>query len=219
MRFSMLPSVKPVWLALALPFALLAWRLDALADGAGRDAGAALAELAAPLAQLAANDTSGQDERAAALEIFADTALPDAAPADGARPGKHGARRAKHAAHAPNLYISASRVLALADRRALPHAVPVPANGQRPAGLLLRGVSALGLGVQDGDVLTAAAGVPATSAAAVIGAVIAARGRHAPEIGGRIYRGSEAYAIVVEQPYQLTQPSQVPQPIRLTPSP
>jgi len=80
----------------------------------------------------------------------------------------------------------------------------VPANGQRSVGLLLRGVSALGLGVRDGDVLTDAAGVPATSAAAVIGAVIAARGRHEPEISGRIFRGPEAYAIVVEQPYQLT---------------
>jgi len=97
--------------------------------------------------------------------------------------------------------VSASQVLALAARRAMPHAVPVKANASHPAGLLLSGVSALGIGLQDGDVLTEAAGQKATSVATVVGIVIAARGRQAPEISGRFYRGWVPYGLTVEQPY------------------
>lgn len=97
--------------------------------------------------------------------------------------------------------VSSAQVLALAARRAMPKAVPVKASAQHPAGLQLRGVSGLGLGMQDGDVLTEAAGQKATSLAVVVGVVLAARGRQAPEISGRFYRGGVPYTIVVEQPY------------------
>ena len=63
----------------------------------------------------------------------------------------------------------AAQVLNLAARRAMPDALPVRANAEHPAGLQLRGVSALGVGLQDGDVLTEAAGQHATSVAAVVG--------------------------------------------------
>ena len=97
--------------------------------------------------------------------------------------------------------ISANQVLALAARRAMPQAVPVKASAQHPAGLLLQGVSALGVGLQDGDVLTEAAGQKATSVAAVVGIVLAARGRQVPEISGKFYRGWVPFSLSVEQPY------------------
>jgi hypothetical protein len=113
-------------------------------------------------------------------------------------------RAAAHIYRAPAVHgirISAAQVLALAERRAMPQAVPVKANSYHPAGLLLRGVSALGVGVQDGDVLTEAAGQKATSVATVIGIVLAARARQSPEISGRFYRAGVPFLVTVEQPY------------------
>lgn len=78
---------------------------------------------------------------------------------------------------------------------------PVPKTDERPAGLALSGVSALGLGVQDGDVLTSVEGQPALSPGVVIDAVVRARGRRAPTVSGILYRGKERYVLVVEQPY------------------
>jgi len=104
-------------------------------------------------------------------------------------------------ATAHGIRISAAQVLALAARRAMPSAVFVKATAQRPAGLLLSGVSALGVGMQDGDVLTEAAGQKATSVASVVGVVLAARARQASEISGRFYRGAVPFSLAVEQPY------------------
>jgi hypothetical protein len=100
--------------------------------------------------------------------------------------------------------ISSAQVLALAARRAMPSAVFVKANGQRPAGLLLSGVSALGVGMQDGDVLTEAAGQKVSSVATVVGIVLAARARQASEISGRFYRAGVPFSLTVEQPYPKT---------------
>ncbi len=83
----------------------------------------------------------------------------------------------------------------------MPNAVFVKANTQRPAGLLLSGVSGLGVGLQDGDVLTEAAGQKVSSVAAVVGLVLAARARQASEISGRFYRGGVPFSLTVEQPY------------------
>ena len=100
-----------------------------------------------------------------------------------------------------HVHVSAAQVLALAQRRAMPQAVPVKANAYHPAGLLLRGVSALGIGMQDGDVLTEAAGQKASSVAAVVGVVLAARARLSPQISGRFYRAGVPFSITVDQPY------------------
>ena len=83
----------------------------------------------------------------------------------------------------------------------MPQAVPVKGNGEHPPGLSLRGVSALGVGLQDGDVLTEAAGQRASSVAAVVGIVISARGRQVPEISGKFYRAGVPFGLTVEQPY------------------
>jgi hypothetical protein len=105
------------------------------------------------------------------------------------------------AATRSGIRISSAQVLALASRRAMPSAVFVKANAQHPAGLLLSGVSALGVGMQDGDVLTEAAGQKVSSVATVVGIVLAARARQATEISGRFYRGGVPFSLTVEQPY------------------
>ncbi len=123
------------------------------------------------------------------------------------RAAVHDAQNARRTARpgrppvAHGLRISRAQVLALAARRAIPQAVPVKATAFHPAGLLLRGVSALGVGLQDGDVLTEAAGQKASSVGVVIGIVLAARARQSPEISGRFYRAGVPYQVTVEQPY------------------
>ncbi|MEO8901460.1 MAG: hypothetical protein ABI488_07050 [Polyangiaceae bacterium] len=116
----------------------------------------------------------------------------------------HRIQRSWGASAVHGIRVSARQVLALAERRAMPQAVPVKANAYHPAGLLLRGVSALGIGMQDGDVLTEAAGQKASSVAAVVGVVLAARARLSPEISGRFYRAGVPFSVTVEQPYPKT---------------
>ncbi len=182
--------------ALTVPvFAARAWSTayaDRLAVAIASNVSAVVPNLSAPM------DSEG--------DAFAD--LGGAQPIDtqtewralGAKDGKAHAR-GRSGAVTHGVRISASQVLALAARRAMPQAVPVKASAQHPAGLLLQGVSALGVGLQDGDVLTEAAGQKATSVAAVVGIVLAARGRQVPEISGKFYRGGLPFALSVEQPY------------------
>jgi hypothetical protein len=114
----------------------------------------------------------------------------------------HGAHRGKAAAPKPSgVFVSAETVLRLAEARAMPRAVPAPANGARPAGLRLMGVGALGIGMRDGDVLTEVLGTPVGAVSQVIALVIQARGRHERRISGRFFRGNLAMSVVVEQPY------------------
>jgi len=102
--------------------------------------------------------------------------------------------------------VSAESVLRLANNGARPRGTPVKATKERPAGLELHGVGALGLGLRDGDVLTHAGGRPARSEADVVAMILASRGARAPEISGRFYRDGVAWNLVVEQPY-LNRPS------------
>jgi hypothetical protein len=140
-------------------------------------------------------------QRAAAPEPEPDaeltpTSSPTVAPSAKEKPG---ARRA--GAPPTSVFVSAARVLALAESGARPRGTPVAATAKRPAGLRLSGVGALGLGLADGDVLTEAAGAPALSSGAVVEGVLRARARQAKTISGTCYRGDERFAVVVEQPY------------------
>lgn len=98
------------------------------------------------------------------------------------------------------LLVREARVRAAARSGARPVGSPVAAAGRRPAGLALYGVSALGLGLRDGDVLTRAAGAAATSAEAVINAVTAAVHRGDPVVTGEVWRGTDRMVITVEIP-------------------
>lgn len=127
-----------------------------------------------------------------------------AAPASpGAEARSRGTKATKRAVPAKprSVFVSAAKVLALVESGARPRGTPVRATAKRPAGLKLTGVTGLGIGVLDGDVLTEAVGVPALNAGAVIEAVLRARSRGETALSGTCYRGDERYAIVVEQPY------------------
>jgi hypothetical protein len=111
-------------------------------------------------------------------------------------------QRSTPRASAPaGLFVSAGRVLALAQQGARPSGIRVPASGARPAGLMLVGVGGLGVGLRDGDILTHALGQPAVSESAVVGAVIQARGARQSRLYGRIWRQGRSFPLVVAQPY------------------
>jgi hypothetical protein len=84
-----------------------------------------------------------------------------------------------------------------------PTGKPVHAKGKRPAGVAVFGISGLGLGVRDGDVVTDILGQPVRSAAQGIALIIAARASNRPTIEGTVWRAMRPYAITVEQPYSM----------------
>lgn len=104
-------------------------------------------------------------------------------------------------AGARGVRVSAHQVLDLARRRSMPGAMVVGETLLHPAGLSLTGVSTLGIGMRDGDVLTRVGGEPALSVAAVTAAVIRARGALISEIAAEFWRDGERWNVIVEQPY------------------
>jgi hypothetical protein len=109
--------------------------------------------------------------------------------------------RAKRPVAAKVLFVSADTVMKIAATRMQLRGVPVAREGVRPAGLRLVGVSALGVGLVDGDVLTKALGQPVLSRSEVVRAVLGARARQQKVLEGEFYRGSERWILRVEQPY------------------
>ena len=99
------------------------------------------------------------------------------------------------------LRVSAPTVLRLANARVIPEGSYRPATREHPGGMVLRGVSRLGVGLRDGDVLTHVAGAPATSRSAVVAAVLAARAKRAPAISATFLRQGEPWSLTVEMPY------------------
>jgi len=187
------------WLALlvlALPvFAVSAWS-RAYADRLGDRVAAGLIELLpTPLARADQDDAAGSAELESPIDARAEVRAAGFSSKQSRQPSR------PRASPKQGILITSTQVLALAARGAMPHAVFVKASAEHPAGLLLGGVSALGVGLQDGDVLTEAAGQKATSVAAVVGLVLAARSRQASEISGRFYRGGVAFLLTVQQPY------------------
>jgi hypothetical protein len=197
-------------LAAAASFAVVAWGSARLARASGDALGSAVARAAAALPAPGHSrldpprpqETTTEPDAAAGV-IFEDlpelTLDPDAA-AGVTKPGK---KKPSSPAVRPvrGIRVKAATVLRLANRGVRPSGVPVPAEGDRPAGLALQGVSGLGVGLRDGDILTQVAGAPASSTGAVVGAVLAARQRRAPAMSGLVYRGSEKIALYVEMPY------------------
>lgn len=115
--------------------------------------------------------------------------------------GRRTPPRTKTKAEVHSLFVSAETVLRLAEARVRPRGVPVKAEGQRPAGLRLSNVGALGIGLHEGDVLTRAVGQPALSSSAVVSAVLVARARGAKVLEGEFWRAGERWVLQVEQPY------------------
>jgi hypothetical protein len=193
-------------LLLALPLPLVALAMPAVADVVGKTLGAALER---PVARIAMQNNATEHEPTVLLPLEGTDASADGFAAEtdsmrGMRSRRTTASGYQDRDTAPRnvaIHVPASKVLQLAEMGARPGAVPVPANHMRPAGLRLFGVTGLGLGLRDGDVLTHAAGVSSLSEAEVVGAVIAARGRGVTQLSGRLYRLDQPIELVVEQPY------------------
>lgn len=100
-----------------------------------------------------------------------------------------------------SILIGEQTILRLANAGVIPQAVAVPRQGARPGGLQLGGVSAMGVGLQDGDVLFQVAGVPVSSDTQVAEIVRAARDRQVRSVSARIWRNGETLALVVGMPY------------------
>lgn len=190
---------RPSWvlvLGLLLPLPLVAAGASAAADALGRRAGRALS-----LAEQKLSRRAPKAPAPAFVEAL-EAPEPAAEPRVSGKPTA-AARREPAARRVPQkgVRVRAEVVLKLANSGARPSGFPVPAQGDRPPGLALTGVSGLGIGLQDGDVLTHAAGRPALTPADVIGVVIGSRTERAPEIWGRFWRNGEPWNLVVEQPY------------------
>lgn len=196
-------------LAVAASLALAAWGSARLARASGDAIGSAVARAASSLPtpghglldppRPGPSESTAASPADAASVIFEN--LPDLDAA--ASVTKSGKKKPSNPPVRPTrgIRVPAATVLRLANRGVRPSGSPVPASADRPAGLALQGVGALGIGLRDGDVLTQVAGAPASSAGAVIGAVLAARQRRAPAMSGLVYRGSEKIALYVEMPY------------------
>ena len=99
------------------------------------------------------------------------------------------------------LFVSEATVLKLAQSAARPRGSFVAQSPEHPAGLRLSGVAALGIGVQDGDILIDALGITPRSAGEIIGAIIEARAKQARFLSGTLWRSGQTFPITVEQPY------------------
>src|SRR5688572_6595294 len=189
------PGVRRfVWLLpLPLLLALGAWGSSRAAEHIGGVLGGVLANVAALLAKAEpADETFDFDS------VVSSPTIPAAAPVD-PKPAK--GQRAKRSTGQKALFVSADTVLRIASKPVSLRGVPVPQQGARPAGLKLVGVSALGVGLLEGDVLTRALGQPALSREAVVRAVLLARARRDKVLEGEFYRGGERWLLRVEQPY------------------
>jgi hypothetical protein len=192
---------RPPWvivLALMLPLPVLAAGTSAAADALGSRSGRALS--VATRGVLRPSPAAGSPVFVEAL-VAPESSAGDAWASGTMRPAP--ARREAASARIPKkgVRVRAEVVLRLVNSGARPSGFPVPAQGDRPRGLALSGVSGLGIGLEDGDILTHAAGRPALTPADVVGVVIGSRVEHAPEIWGRFWRNGEPWNLVVEQPY------------------
>ncbi|HEU5074524.1 MAG TPA: hypothetical protein VFU02_10130 [Polyangiaceae bacterium] len=189
--------------ALVAPFGLVLVFAGPVADRQASDVARALSDISGGMdlvePELATRDQEQvarwRAELAPLLDEFAiPEATGDAAP--------RGARARSLRPPAPQgLFVSADKVLRLARAGVRPAGIPVNAAGPRPAGLLLTGVGGLGVGLQDGDILTHALGRPAVSEEVVVGAILRARGAREPQLSGRVWRDGYSFALVVAQPY------------------
>ncbi len=132
----------------------------------------------------------------AATPVFADT-LPA-----GGKAARGGAGQSVTESHRLRaIHIDTNTVLCIAQMGIQPSGKPVPQKGKRPAGLALFGVSALGVGVLDGDILTDVLGQPVRSQFQVIAMVMAARSSNMSTISGTLWRGLRSFSVTVDQPY------------------
>ena len=178
---------------LGLPFVLVACTASGFVDPVSRAAVDVLLRLSAPLQTQPEPQPVDPDDVSGGLS--------DIIPAATKAPAQpRGAKVSRPRTPAP-LFVSAATVLKLSQGAARPSGAFVAATPSHPAGLRLAGVAALGIGVQDGDILIEALGVPPRSAGQIIGAIIEARAKQARYSSGTLWRQGQTFRITVEQPY------------------
>jgi hypothetical protein len=178
---------------LALPFAGVAWVAARSVEPLASAAVEVLLRASAPL------------QRSSSLEQAPDSlheplAVSEPTVPAATQPKTVSGRAAKPQPPRP-LFVAADKVLRLAQSGAQPRGAFVAETPHHPAGLRLSGVAALGIGVQDGDILIEALGVLPRSPGQIIGAILEARARQVRYVGGTLWRRGQTLHIVVEQPY------------------
>jgi hypothetical protein len=194
-----LPRASAWLFCLALPLVLVRHEAKKLAESWGTLAGRVAAEIIPPLFP---KQEPVSAHEAVSLASFAQAEMAALAAPPAPRDKRNKARGKPQKPKENGVFVPASSVLRLANGgAAMPHAVLVPALGPRPAGLRLIGVSALGIGMRDGDVLTRVLGAEVSSVGEVVARVIAARNQRARQISGEFWRDGARWSLVVEQPY------------------
>lgn len=194
---------RVVAVLLLAPFGLVPVLGNMIAERQARGVGSALSDLSDALESVEpALESRDQDQVARwRAELSAMFDEPVTAPEFGSREGRTRASPRSAGQVPRGLFVSAEQVLRLSRVGARPGAIPVSPVGGRPGGLLLTGVGGLGLGLQDGDILTHALGQPAVSEEMVVGAVIRARGARQAQLSGRVWRDGRFFPLIVAQPY------------------
>jgi hypothetical protein len=178
-------------LALGAPFVLVARAGSALVAPLAEASVGVLLRLSAPLTS-------------APVEAQPPTPFVEEAPALTQAAASHPraqVRRAAPKGPLPALFVGRSTVLRLSQSAARPRGSFVGRTAEHPAGLQLSGVSGLGIGVQDGDVLIEALGISPRSPGEIVGAIIEARSKRVAALGGTLWRRGQTFHITVEQPY------------------
>lgn len=183
--------------ALSAPFLFVAKAQSAVADCALSAAVSTLLSVTAPLSAAAVplEPLAGAE----APLPFGPVSEPGGIGAG--KPKAGSGARAKTAAKPQALFVSAASVLALSKSAARPRGTFVPQTAQHPAGLQLVGIGALGIGVQDGDILIDALGISPRTSGQIIGAIVEARARRVRALSGTLWRAGQTFSITVEQPY------------------
>jgi hypothetical protein len=170
-------------------------RLEAPARVLGVELARGLPALPAAAAPVAAPQVVG--------EVTPDVTAAGTPDANGSTPKKKGkAKKAPSSSHGgPSVYVSARTILRLANARAVPRAQSVAATDERPGGVQLLDVSAFGVGMQDGDVITEVAGRQVRGEGDIVAVVLAVRSQQAPTVSAVFYRGKLRGSLVVGMPY------------------
>jgi hypothetical protein len=185
--------------ALGSPFALVASSAGAFVEPLSRAAVGALLSASSALSAPSAPRLPPEP-----LELDAELPPSDALASSNTKPAGARAGRAGRAIRPQSpaaLFVSAAKVLRLSQGSARPQGELVAATAQHPAGLRLSGVAALGIGVQDGDILVEALGAAPRSPGQIIGGIIEARAQRARYLSGTLWRRGQTLKITVEQPY------------------
>lgn len=182
-------------IALGAPFLLAAQAANALVVPLTNAAVTLLVRATAPLTAVSVTEPETEPEVAppVPLELAFDAVTK--------APVKRNAKAQPKLAKPAALFVSEATVLKLSQSAARPRGSFVAASPQHPAGLRLSGVAALGIGVQDGDILIEALGITPRAPGQVIGAIIEARAKQARFLSGTLWRQGQTFPITVEQPY------------------